>query len=82
MIHKLSELVLKAKNKPKQRIAVAAAEDEAVLKSLRAGIKEGIIIPILVGNKAEIEKIAYSIDFDLNGIQIVHNDKGASISAQ
>ena len=82
MIHKLSELVLKAKNKPKQRIAVAAAEDEAVLKSLRAGIKEGIIIPILVGNKAEIEKIAHSIDFDLNGIQIVHNDKGASISAQ
>ena len=81
MIHKLSELVLKAKNKPKERIAVAAAEDEAVLKSLRAGIKEGIIIPILVGNKAEIEKIAQSIDFDLNGIQIVHNDKGASVSA-
>ncbi len=82
MIHKLSEVVQKAKSKPTQRIVVAAAEDEVVLKSLKVAIKEGIVIPILVGNKAEIEKIAKSIGFNLNGIQIVHNDKGATVSAQ
>ena len=82
MFHKLSEITRKDKSKPKQRIVVAAAEDEAVLRSLQPGIKEGIIIPILVGDKAEIAKVAQSIDFDLNGIQVVHNDKGASISAQ
>ena len=82
MFHKLSEITRKDKSKPKQRIVVAAAEDEAVLRSLQPGIKEGIIIPILVGDKAEIAKIAQSIDFDLTGVQVVHNDKGASISAQ
>ena len=82
MIHKLSELVERAKSKPKRKIAVAAAEDAAVLKSLKAGIKEGIGIPILIGNKVEIERIAQSIDFDLSDIQIIHNDKGATTSAQ
>ena len=82
MIHKLSELVEKAKIKPKQRIAVAAAEDKTVLKSLKACIKEDIIIPILIGDKDEIEKIAQDIDFDLSGIQIVHNDKDATVSVQ
>ncbi|MDO5663759.1 MAG: bifunctional enoyl-CoA hydratase/phosphate acetyltransferase [Bacteroidia bacterium] len=82
MIHSLSELVEKAKHKPKQKIAVAAAEDEPVLKSLKAAINDGIVTPVLVGNKAEIEKIAQTIDFNLNEIEIIHNDKGADISAQ
>ena len=40
MIYKLSELVEKAKNKPKRRIAVAAAEDEHVLMSLKIAVEE------------------------------------------
>src|SRR5690606_13102679 len=82
MIHKLSELVEKAANRSLRKIAVAAAEDVTVLKSLKAAIKEGVVIPILVGDKLEIERIAKSIGFNLNGIQIVHNDKGATVSAQ
>ena len=82
MIHKLSELTEKAKNKPKRRIAVAAAEDEPVLKSIKAAMQDGIVTPILVGNKSEIEKVAQSIHFDLNGVEIVHNDKGADVSAK
>ncbi|MFA5657291.1 MAG: bifunctional enoyl-CoA hydratase/phosphate acetyltransferase, partial [Dysgonamonadaceae bacterium] len=53
-----------------------------VLKSLKAAVNENIVIPVLVGDKSEIEKIAKSIGFDLNDIQIIHNDKGANISAQ
>ncbi len=82
MIHKLSELIEKAKTKPKKRIAVAAAEDEPVLKSLKSGIEEGIVIPVLIGDKAKIEKIALAIDFDLSDVLIVHNDKGAAESAR
>ena len=82
MIHKLFELVERAKSKPKRKIAVAAAEDEAVLKSLKSAMKEKIITPILIGNKAEIERIALSIDFDLTDIVIVDNNKGATVSAQ
>ncbi len=82
MIHKLSELIERAKSKPKRKIAVAAAEDEPVLKSIMAAMKEGIVTPILIGNKTEIEKIAQTIDFDLSSVQIVHNDKGANESAR
>ena len=82
MIHKLSELIERAKNKPIQKIAVAAAEDSAVLKSLKAGVKEGIVAPLLVGDKEKIEKLAQSIDFDLSNIQIIHNDKGVTESAR
>ena len=82
MIHKLSELIERAKSKPKRKIAVAAAEDEPVLKSIMAAMKEEIVTPILIGNKAEIENIALSIDFDLSDVQIIHNDKGANESAR
>ena len=82
MIHKLSELIERAKSKPKRKIAVAASEDEPVLKSIMAAMKEEIVTPILIGNKADIEKIALSIDFDLSDVQIVHNDKGANESAR
>lgn len=82
MIHKLSELIERAKSKPKRKIAVAAAEDKPVLKSIMAAMEEEIVIPVLIGNKPEIEKIAQSIKFDLSGVQIVHNDKGANESAK
>jgi phosphate butyryltransferase len=82
MIHKLPELINKAKNKQQRRIAVAAAEDEAVLKSLKTAIHEGFITPILIGNKTEIEKTAKAVELNLNGIEIVHNEKGADTSAQ
>jgi phosphate butyryltransferase len=82
MIHKLSGLIDKAKNKQQRRIVVAAAEDEAVLKSLKTAMNEGIIIPILIGNKTEIEKVAKAVELNLSGIKIVHNEKGTDISAQ
>ena len=82
MIHKLSELIERAKSRPKRKIAVAAAEDKPVLKSIMAAMEEEIVIPVLIGNKPEIEKIAQSIDFDLSGVQIFHNDKGANESAR
>lgn len=82
MIHKLSELVEKAKNKTKCRIAVAAAEDEHVLKAIKLAVEEGVVEPILVGNKTEIEKIANNIGLNLEGIDIIDNRESAFVSAQ
>ena len=81
-MRKLSELIEKARNKSTQRIAVAAAEDEEVLKALREAVKEGIVSPVLVGDRAEIERIAQLVEFNLDGVRVVHNDQGADISAQ
>ncbi|MEA5071907.1 MAG: bifunctional enoyl-CoA hydratase/phosphate acetyltransferase [Petrimonas sp.] len=82
MIHRLAELTEKAKQKPIRKIAVAAAEDGSVLKSIKAAMQQGLVSPVLVGNKSEIERIAQLIDFDLSQVEIIHNDNGANESAK
>lgn len=82
MIHKLSELIDRAQNKPRRKIAVAAAEDKAVLISIRDAVKKAIVTPILIGDKAKIEAIAVTIDLDLSNIQIHHTDRGATDAAK
>ena len=41
------------KTKPK-KIAVAAAQDDDVLKAIQNAVKENICVPILVGDKEKI----------------------------
>lgn len=76
MIHDLTELISRAKERPKRRVAVAAAEDENVLKSLQSAMNEEIITPILVGCRNKIEQIANHINFDLNKLEIIDNSNG------
>jgi len=69
-----------AKSKTKRRIAVAAAEDEPVLEAIKNAVAEGIVEPILVGDKAKIESIASSIGFSLDGVEIIDEPKPAVAS--
>lgn len=82
MIRDLTELLRKAKSRPMRKMAVAAAEDEHVLKALQNAMKEEIIVPLLVGDKEEIGRIARSIGFSLDGIELIDNREGAAVSAQ
>ncbi len=82
MIKNLYELIEKAKNNIPKGIAVAAAEDEAVLNAIRTAVEEKIVSPILVGDKNEIERIAKSINFDVSNINIIDNQEGANQSAE
>ncbi len=66
-----------AKNKPKRRMAVGAAEDEHVLGAIRDAVKENIVEPILVGNTTKIEAIAHEIGFDLSNIEIIEENNPA-----
>jgi len=61
-----------AKSKTKRRLVVAAAGDLPVLEAVNNAQKEGIIDPILVGDKSEIEKISQQIGFDLSNVEIIH----------
>jgi phosphate butyryltransferase len=83
MLTKLSELIEVAKTKTKRRVVVAAAADEPVLLALKAAIELDIIVPVLVGNIAEIEKIAAHIKLNLHGIQLIEesNPNKAAIKA-
>ena len=58
MIRDLNELIRKAKEKPARTMAVAAAEDEHVLKAVRDSVNErGHHTTILIGDKAKVEQV-------------------------
>jgi phosphate butyryltransferase len=76
-IKNLEELVILAKSKKTRRLAVAAAEDKAVLEAVKAAYNYEIIVPILIGDKNKIKKISEEIDFDLKGIDIYNESNPA-----
>lgn len=82
MLKTLSDLIDIAKQKKTRRLAVAAAEDKAVLEAVKDAHKESIIHPVLVGDKEQIKKLANEVDLNLDELEIVDNKKGADESAR
>ncbi len=54
-----------------KKVAVAAAQDEAVLEAVREAKKRGIAEAVLVGDEAKIREIAAGMDMDLSGYEII-----------
>ena len=67
----LNDFITLAKTKSPKRLVVAAAADIVVLKAVRDAMEENIIIPILVGNKSEIENLSKQINLNLSKIEII-----------
>jgi phosphate butyryltransferase len=65
------ELIQLAKTKPQKRLVVAVANDPYVLKAVEHARLEGLIMPILVGNKTAIIHELKALNFDLNPYQII-----------
>ena len=65
------EIISKVKECGKKTVAVAAAQDEAVLEAVKAAKAQGIADAILVGDESKIRKIAASIHMDLDGFEII-----------
>jgi len=59
-----------------KKIAVAFAQDEDVLKALKAAVKERICEPILVGDKEKIIDISNQINFDSGNSEIIDEKDG------
>lgn len=55
----------------KPKIAVAVAEDEAVIKTIYYCQQKGIADSILVGNKAKINSISLELGIDINNFHII-----------
>ncbi len=53
------------------RIAVVAAHDEAVLASLKPVYEQGLVLPILIGDKEKIFRIADEIGFNVDSLNII-----------
>jgi phosphate butyryltransferase len=68
----LSEFKNLLGKKQRKRLVLAAAEDLNALSAvMKAGV-DGIIEPILVGDKDELVKLAAENNFDLSNIRMVH----------
>ena len=65
------EIVSKVKECGKKTLAVAAAQDEAVLEAVKEAKKQGIADAVLVGDESKIREIAASIDMDLSDFEII-----------
>lgn len=82
MIADLNGLFLEAKQQNPKTIAVAAAEDVAVLGALKRAMDEGIVRPLLVGDREKMERLADPIAFPLEAATVVDNRRGAAESAR
>ena len=79
-MNSFDKLIELAKNTELKKIAVAAAQDDDVLKAIKSAVKENICIPILVGDKEKILELSKEIDFDLENIEII-DEKDKQLSA-
>ena len=82
MIPNLQGLIEEARSGTVRRVAVAAAEDEHVLKAVQEALARGVATPLLVGDKEKVRAISREIGLSLEGIEIVNNREGAAISAR
>ena len=68
----LNDLKLIVEGRTKKKLVLAAAHDQHSLGAVVKARLENIIDPILIGNKDEIMKICDQNNYDISGIQIIH----------
>lgn len=71
MKHGFNEITEKMKGCGMKKVAVAAAQDSAVLEAVKEVRERGIAEAVLVGDEAKIREIAASIEMDLTGYRII-----------
>ncbi len=79
----LTELKQQAQRQKDQVVSVANAADEEVLLAIKKAVDQLLCSFLLVGSKAEIEKIAGTVELDLTKeqITIIHVDSNPSLAA-
>ena len=67
-----SDLIAKVGECGIKKVAVAVAQDSAVLEAVKAAKERKIADAILVGDEAKIKEIAAELHIDLSGFEIIH----------
>lgn len=84
-VKKIQDLVEVAHVKGVKKLVVASAQDADLMVALFRAVREGLISPILVGNKTEIRTIAESAELSVSGVELIHEpdtDKACEISVR
>ena len=71
------KLIAGVKTLPMKKIAVAAAEDEYVLESIKVAKEQGLADSILVGDEKKIREIAKTLNMDLSPYEIINQPNPA-----
>ena len=72
MSKSFDDLLAQVAECPKKTVAVACAQDDAVLDAVKAAKDRGIADAILVGDEAKIRTIASVIKMDLSDYKIIN----------
>jgi phosphate butyryltransferase len=72
MLKKLEDLRTIVANEPVKKLVLAAAQDQHSLSAVLRAAKDGVIEPILIGDKEIIQNISISNGFDIAGLRIIH----------
>ena len=67
MFSNIEQLIEEAEKKPAVKLAVAAAGDEVVLKSVKKAHDQDIVEPILIGDQEKISEALNELNYDFNG---------------
>jgi phosphate butyryltransferase len=72
VLKKLEDLRAIVGNEPMKKLVLAAAQDQHSLSAVLRAWKDGIIEPILIGDKEAIQNISASNGYDITGLRIIH----------
>lgn len=72
VLKSLNDLRDIVKGGPRKKLVLAAAQDQHSLGAVVLAWQEGIIEPILVGDKEGIQNICASYNYDITGVRIIH----------
>jgi phosphate butyryltransferase len=72
VLKKLEDLKGIVANEPIKKLVLAAAQDQHSLSAVLRAWKDGIIEPILVGDKEAIQNISIANGYDITGLRIIH----------
>lgn len=81
----LADLKGLIKGKPVKKLVLAAAQDSQALGAVLSASKDGIIEPILIGDREEIKLVAEKNNYDIGGLTIIHEpdlEKSVDIAVQ
>jgi phosphate acetyltransferase len=73
------EKIYERAKKTKKKILLSEASDERVLRAIESILKSGILIPVLIGNPEEANKVAKKEGIDLKGLEIIDNKKSKDL---
>jgi phosphate butyryltransferase len=72
VLRKLEDLKGIVANEPKKKLVLAAAQDQHSLSAVLRAWKDGIIEPILIGDKEAIQNISVANGYNIAGLRIIH----------